>query len=233
MLYLLRIIGARQQPVIESTGAVELERCLISLFQFVGNVILDLLLNPRRTELHPRIAADEDRSIRRGLADGALRGFDLDVGATHIAPFGGANAAAVRLNGDRPRGNDVAVQFDIRICRSRRRVNRDGGVGGIRIGVNYTAKLFPCEIRLAETYPAARVGDLHILHDESALRRTLHVDDGRALCRQAARSADGIRLEVHIAARDGKIGQNESDGRAAWQNGIPCHEALRFHRCFQ
>ena len=233
MLSLLRIIGERQQPGIEITGVVELERCLISLFQFVGNVILDLLLHPRRTELHPRIASDEDRSIRRGLADGALRGFDLDVGATHIAPFGGANAAAVRLNGNRPRGNDVAVQFDIRICRSRRRVNRDGGVGGIRLGVNFTAKLILLEIRLTETYPAARVGDLDILHDETALRRTLHVDDGRALCRQAARSADGIRLEVHIAARDGKIGQNESDGRTAWQNGIPRHEALRFHRCFQ
>ena len=99
--------------------------------------------------------------------------------------------------------------------------------------MNCSAKLLPCKISLTETYPAARVGDLDILHDEAALRRTLHVDDGRALCRQAARSADGIRLKVHIAARDGKIGQNESDGRTAWQNGIPRHEALRFHRCFQ
>ena len=78
--------------------------------------------------------------------------------------------------------------------------------------MNCTAKLLPCEISLTEPYPAARVGDLHILHDETALCRAPDINDGCALCGQAARPADGIRLDVHIAARDRKIGQNESDG---------------------
>ena len=139
----------------------------------------------------------------------------MDLCGTHIAPIGGADAAVVGFNGDCPRGNDVAVQLDIRIRCLCCRVNRDGGIGGILIGMNCTTKLLPCKISLTEPYPAARVGDLHILHDETALCRALHVDDRRALCPQAARPADGIRLDVHITARDRKIGQNESDGRPA------------------
>ena len=136
----------------------------------------------------------------------------MDLCGTHIAPIGGADAAVGGFNGDCPWGNDVAVQLDIRIRCLCCRVNRDGGIGGILIGMNCTAKLLPCEISLTEPYPAARVGDLHILHDETALCRAPDINDGCALCGQAARPADGIRLDVHIAARDRKIGQNESDG---------------------
>ena len=81
--------------------------------------------------------------------------------------------------------------------------------------MNCTAKLLPCKISLTEPYPAARVGDLHILYDETSLCCAPDINDGCALCREVADPLHLLCLDVHITARDRKIGQNESDGRPA------------------
>ena len=113
------------------------------------------------------------------------------------------------------------MQLDVRIRRPCRRFDRNGGIGGVLIRPDVPFEFIRREICLTETHPAARIGDLYVLHNETAICRGVHLDFRRPLCRETARSADGIRLDVDIAARDRKVGQDDPDGCACRKRDFP------------